>query len=244
MTIILVIALAIFGWWAYNYGPAWFSRFLADALKQTINDSELPADEKADINVQIDRVATEFREGRLSGQQFQKIVEGFVESPLMTSMSVWMIDKQYIDKSGLAEDEKAEGRTAVRRFMRGMVDRQIAEAGIDAAMQHVAVRQSDGSWKLLEQVSDEQLRSFFKEAKKQADRAEIPPEPEDIDPSDEFKRIVDEALLGEAAGAPDADAPDANDGEGDANADAADAQDEDADAANGADEAPADAAAR
>jgi hypothetical protein len=81
----------------------------------------------------------------------------------------------------------------------------------------VAVRKSDGTWELQKQVSDEQLRSFFKEAKKQADRAEIAAEPEDIDPSDEFKRIVDEALLG--PGKADADAE-----EGDAEADAENGQ--------------------
>ena len=48
-------------------------------------------------------------------------------------------------------------------------------------------------------MSDEELRAFFKEAKAQADAAQIPPEPEDIDPSDELKRIIDQAMNGRAA---------------------------------------------
>jgi hypothetical protein len=85
-------------------------------------------------------------------------------------------------------------RQTVRRFLRGVVDQKIDESAVDAAMAHVAVREADGSWKLKERLSDEELRQVLAVAKAAADKAEVPVEAEDFDPSDELKRIVDEAL--------------------------------------------------
>ena len=61
-------------------------------------------------------------------------------------------------------------------------------------MVHVADRQPDGNWRLRQQVSDADLRAALTEAKAQADKAGIAEEPEEFDPSDEFQRIIDEAL--------------------------------------------------
>ena len=105
------------------------------------------------------------------------------ESPLMTTLVASAIEKKYLAGSGLNEAEKTDGRQTIRRFLRGAIDGQIAQQGIDDAMTHVATRRQGGDWEL-------------KEAKQQADAAEIPNEAEDVDPSDEFKRIVDEALQG------------------------------------------------
>ena len=58
----------------------------------------------------------------------------------------------------------------------------------------IADRQPNGGWKLRETLTDEQLRAFLKAAKEQADAAAIPEQPESFDPSDEVKRIIDEAL--------------------------------------------------
>ena len=66
-------------------------------------------------------------------------------------------------------------------------------------MAHVADRRPNGQWQLRQAVSDEELRAALSEAKAQADAADIPPAPENIDPSDEVKRIIDESLRGSAA---------------------------------------------
>ena len=206
-SVVLLVLAAIAGWWLYNHGRAWLSQFGADALKETINASELPPAEKDQIAVQIDRLAVEFREGRMTAKQLETIVNGFVQSPLMTSLAVSALEKQYVDASGLTDDEKAEGRTTLRRFMRGSVDGAINQQARDAAMAHVAVRGDDGNWELREQLTDDQLRAFFKEAKAQADKANVAPGPEDFDPSDEFQRVIDRAMNGAAAEGPPAAEP-------------------------------------
>ena len=120
-------------------------------------------------------------------------------SPLLTSIVVSVVDQKYLERSGLTDEEKSEGRQTVRRFVRGMVDGKIPQASIDDAMQHVADRQGDGEWKLRDQVTDESLRAFFTSAKASADTAQIPAEPEDFDPSDEIKKVIDSAMEAERA---------------------------------------------
>jgi hypothetical protein len=64
-------------------------------------------------------------------------------------------------------------------------------------MEHIADRQGGGGWQMRQQVSDADLRAFFEAAKSAADTAQIPAEPEDFDPSDEIKKLIDEAMAAE-----------------------------------------------
>ena len=114
----------------------------------------------------------------------------------MPTIIVGAIDQHYLQRSGLSAEEKAEGRLTLQRFARGAIDKKIDEQGIDAVMAHVADRQPNGEWRLRQQISDQDLRAALTEAKARADAAEIPAEPEAVDPSDELKRIIDESLPG------------------------------------------------
>lgn len=195
MFVVLALVIGILAFWISQNWRDWASSLGADALKDGINATELPEDEKVDIEVQIDRLAEELRTGRLTGRQMQFIVGQLQESPLMTTLVASAIDRKYLAGSGLDEAEKTAGRQTIRRFLRGAIDGQIEQRGIDAAMTHVATRREGSDWELKDRLSDEDLRDFLAEAKQQADEADIPEEAEDLDPSDEFKRIVDEAML-------------------------------------------------
>jgi hypothetical protein len=104
------------------------------------------------------------------------------------------VDRHYFDRSKLSDEEKAAGRQSLKRFTRGIIDEKIDEKGIDAVMAHIADRKPDGQWELRSTVSDDELRAALTEAKTQADAAGIPEAPQDVNPSDEVKRIIDESL--------------------------------------------------
>ena len=106
---------------------------------------------------QVDRVGKAFRDGKITLQQSGMIIQRVMESPLMPTLVVGAVDKQYFEKSGLSEEEKTEGRLALKRFARGVIDGKIKEPGIDAVMIHVADRDPNGQWKLHQQVSDADL---------------------------------------------------------------------------------------
>ncbi len=172
----------------------WAATGVTEVVRQGMANSQLPAPEQQEIMVQVDRVATAFREKKISLEQLGVLAQRFADSPLMSLIGASVIERQYFAKSGLSAEEKSAGSQTLQRFIRGAIDKKIDKAGIDAAMVHVAERDSRGQWKLRQTLTDEELRAFLAEAKQQADAAGIPEQPTEIDPSDEIKKIVDEAL--------------------------------------------------
>lgn len=189
----LVLAIALAVWIGRNL-PGWAADLGSQIVNQAIDQSDFPPQEKAELKEQVARVAEGVRNRNISAHQAGQIFQRIVESPLMPIIVVTAVEKQYLDRSGLTDQEKAEGRVTLKRFARGAFDQKIDKSGIDAVMTHVANRKSDGQWEMRQQVSDAELRAALAEAKKQADDAEIANEPEDIDPSAVLKEIVDEAL--------------------------------------------------
>jgi hypothetical protein len=193
--VLLILGTAATVFIARNW-RGWFANNVSSGIKQGIDASDLPVEEKAQIKVEVDRGAELFREGRMSGEQAALLVEKVMNSPLMTAIVTTAAEKNYLDKSGLSEEEKAEARVTLPRFVRGMIDNKISLEARDAAFQHVGERQPNNQWQFRPKISDEDLRAFLAEAKKAADEAQIPDQPEAVDPSDEVKRIIDEAMMG------------------------------------------------
>lgn len=192
--VIAAVLAVLLGIWVSRNWRNWVASLGTEGMRAGIQASDLPAQEKQEIMVQVDRVAKAFRERTISDERLASLFEQLAKSSLMTSMMASALDAQYIAKSGLSAEEKTAGRQALQRFIRGTIDGKINEAGVDAAMAHVATKDPGGEWKLREPISDADLRAFLDEAKKQADAAGIPEQIADVDPSEEFKRIVDEAL--------------------------------------------------
>lgn len=193
LVVLLVLGIVLI-YWVSRQWRGWAADTGSQVVKEMIAQSELPEQEKVDINIQIDRLATAFRENRISMEQGGQLIQNLVKSPLMTSFMVSAIEKGYFAKSGLSEEEKAAGKITLQRFARGMIDESINGQAIDNAMMHVATKDSNGSWKVRQQLTDAELRAFLDAAKAEADKAGVPAEPEQVDPSDEFKRIIDAAL--------------------------------------------------
>jgi hypothetical protein len=191
---VMIVLAVIAGFWISQHWRGWVADFGGQAINQGIDSSNLPPQEKMEVKVQVERVAKAFREGQISNQQASAIFKKLMESPLMPSFVVMAVERNYFDHSKLSDEEKAAGRQSLKRFARGVFDSKIKDNGIDKVLAHVADRQPSGQWELRSTVSDDELRAALSEAKAQADAADIPPAPENIDPSDEVKRIVDESL--------------------------------------------------
>jgi hypothetical protein len=189
-----LVLFTIVAYWVSQNWRGWVSDISDSGINELIDQSELAPQEKQEIRIEVDRVIDAFRGGRVSLEQVGMILENLAESPLLTMIMVSSADAHYFDKSGLSDEEKAEGRTTLRRFLRGAIDGSIDEDSVNTAMAHVAERQSGGGWRLRDRVTDEQLRNFLTVAKEKADEANIPLEPPEFDPSEEVKRAIDEAL--------------------------------------------------
>ncbi len=196
--VILVVIAVLIGFWISRNWRDWVATGVTEVVRHGISGSQLPAQEQQEIMVQVDRITNALRERKISVEQVQVLVQTIVQSPLMSLMIASTLEQQYFAKSGLSEQEKTEGRQTLQRFIRGAIDEKINEASIDGVMAHVADRDAQGKWELRQALSDEELRAFLVAAKTQADAAEIPDQPVDIDPSGEIKKIVDAALGGPA----------------------------------------------
>ena len=194
VALILVILLVIAGLLFWVYGKGWIANAMSTGLAALIEETALPAEEKQQMKEQVNRVTDAFKGDQLSWGELGQLIQQITNSPVMSTLVVSAVEKKYLNSSGLNDEEKEAGRQTLRRFVRGVIDQKINDQQVDAAMAHVADRQADGQWKLRQQVSDEDVRKFLAAAKDAADKAEIPEEPEAIDPSDELKRIIDGAL--------------------------------------------------
>jgi hypothetical protein len=191
---VMLVLAVVGGIWLSRNWRGLAAEFGSQAINEGIDASDLPAREKVEVKEQVDRVAKAFGEGKISNDQASAIIKKLVESPLMPSFVVMAVERNYFDHSKLSDEEKVEGRTTLKRFARGIFDDKIKDNGIDKVMAHIADPKPGGQWRFRSSVSDDDLRAALSEAKAQADAAEIPPEPENIDPSDEVKRIIDEGL--------------------------------------------------
>lgn len=196
--VVLLVLAGIVAFWIANNWRAWVSDLGVEAVDQMLAESDLSDQERKEVGEQVDRIAEAFRSGQLSGEQLGEAVQKIIESPLMPSLVVSAANEKYLNDSGLTDEEKAQGRIDLQRFVRGMMDEKIKEDQFEEVIAHIAEKQEDGQWQFRDKATDEQLRALLKSAREKADAAEIPAEVEEIDPSDEIRRIIDETLSGEA----------------------------------------------
>jgi hypothetical protein len=207
VAVIFVVLAGIAAYWISQNWRGWTARVLSEGINQSIDQSDLPPQEKDEIKVQVRRVADAFRNKQISNEQMGQLLQELMESPILSIFIVQAAEAKYLDPSGLNEGEKAEARITIQRFTRGAIEDKIDQPSVDAALDHIADPQENGGWQLRDQVSDDELRAFLAVAKGEADKAEILEEPVDFDPSDEIKRIIDKAMGEKQAEEPLTDEP-------------------------------------
>jgi len=199
LVILLLAALVCggVGWYVYaNLGQ--FKTVISDAAREAIvagiRDSDLEEDEKQAIIAQVDRVVEKYKSGQITTQQLQRVMQELAESPLMGAILIYTVETQYVQPSGLGDEEKQQAQRTLQRVLRGVTERKIRVEELESAMEHVTVEQANGTRQLKNKISDEELRSFLAELKDKADQAEIPDEPFEIRISEEFRNAIDRAL--------------------------------------------------
>jgi len=193
-SVVVLLLVMIAGIWIARNWRDWITNVSTEAIERGMEKSGLPEQEQREVMDELNRIFRAFQEKRVSEKQLERFLSELARSPLMTSFFVSAVRTRYLDDSGLSEEERREGERNLGRFVKGVLEGKIQQEAIDRAFATVADKQPDGDWQLREQVSDEQLKKLFSIARVEADGAEIPEEVEEVDPSDEIGRIVDEAL--------------------------------------------------
>lgn len=193
-TVVLLLLTAISGWYASNNWRDWAGSLGRTMVTEVLDETELPAQEKTEILEQVQRVITAFEEGSLTSAQAEDLSNQLAASPLSAPVIAFVIEKKYFDSSGLSDEEKETGRMTLRRCVRGLFDGELTEVDADAVLTHIGTKDPEGNWEFRDDVTDDELQEFLAEAKERADNAGIAETVEEVDPSDEIKRIVDSVL--------------------------------------------------
>ena len=165
-------------------------------LTEVVKKSGLPEDQKARIIESVDRLADDYKGGRITTEQLGQVAEALAESPVLPLGLLYSVGKDHLNRSGLSEAEKAAGRLEIQRFSRGAVEGKIAAEDVVTIVEPVQEPDEEAENIIKEEIADEDLRTLLAAAKAKADEAGIPIEPYEVDFAAEVQKIIDEVLEG------------------------------------------------
>src|SRR5258706_1176137 len=95
-------------WWVAANAKRLAIDFAANVGKQMVDGSELRSADKTEVKAQIDRVATGYKQGKLTEEEAGKIFEGLTKSPLFSVLMIYGIEQQYLNKPERTPEEKEQ----------------------------------------------------------------------------------------------------------------------------------------
>ena len=189
-----LIAVVIGGWWVAKNARQFGTDIAVSAMKEGLNELEVPDDQRARMHDRIDDVGQQFKDGKLELDQVLAIFKKLSESPIMPAGISLFVKRVYIRDSGLDEEEKAAADIAIQRFSRGVIDKSIPEAKREAVLDMISTKKANNNREFKQKLTDEELRAFLKAVTEAADEAEVPAEVPEINFADEFDKAINEAL--------------------------------------------------
>lgn len=201
-----VLAVVLGGFWVANNAREFGTDIAVTAMKEGLNELEVPDDQRKRMHDRIDDVGQQFKDGKLELEQVAAIFKKLSESPILPAGVSLFVKRVYIRDSGLDEEEKAAADIAIQRFSRGVIDGTIPEAKREAVLDMISTKKPDGNREFKQKLTDDELRDFLKAVTETADEAGVPAEVPEVNFADEFDKAIDDAL-GEALdefGGPDA----------------------------------------
>lgn len=192
-----IIAAVVGGLWVANNVKELGTDIAVTAMKEGLNELEVPDDQRERMHDRIDDVGQQFKDGKLELEQVAAIFKKLSESPILPAGVSLFVKRVYIRDSGLDDEEKVAADTAIQRFSRGVIDGSIPEAKREAVLDMISTKDHQGNRQFEQELTDDELRAFLKAVTETADEAGVPAEVPEINFADEFDKAIDEAL-GEA----------------------------------------------
>jgi hypothetical protein len=192
--VVLLLACGIGGWWLYYVMPGMVADAAAGAIKESIDKSEMTDAQKAGMKVQVDRLVTNFKEGKITMEKFGKFAQDLEKSPIFPAMIIAAAGKLVADNDELTAEEKTEGELTIYRILTGAFEQKIPKEKLDSLKAKISTRVGNRE-ELKEDISTEELRAFLAEAKQAADDAGISTDRnQQVDPAKAFEQLVDKLL--------------------------------------------------
>lgn len=193
LVVILLLGLGV-GIYVYSNWKGWAASVMSATTEQLLQQSPLAKEEKDRIMARVDALGTEFKEGKITGEQLANVAKAIGESPILPSGMVIATERKYLNPSALSNEEKDAGRRSLQRMARGIVEKKITMNEAETAAAPISTKDANGNFKLKDAVTDAELREFLANAKAKADSVQIPDEPYVINFADELDKVIDQAL--------------------------------------------------
>ncbi|MEQ8850521.1 MAG: hypothetical protein RIB32_01915 [Phycisphaerales bacterium] len=206
VVLVLLIAGGVFV--ALNW-RGWTAGAMESGLVTMVEDSDLSNTEKSEVIVEVKRLTSAFRAGDVTVEELGRIFEELAESPLLAAVVVYGTSKEYVDPSGLSEEEKAQAKITLSRLTRGAIEEKITFEELEAVLEPMHAepgantgpdyRIDLGDGRRIElkppsETSDDDLRAMLANAAAKADEAGIEAAPSEIDASAEISQAIERAL--------------------------------------------------
>lgn len=199
---VLVIIAVVAGLWLRANYRGLVANWATQGVQAVVDDSELSDDQKSQIMAEVETLATDYKENRISNQEMLEVFQEIAESPLLPLGAVYAVDRGYVQPSELTTEEKGDARLQLQRVARGFYEEKISQEELEDVLEPISKRQpadadpSDFNIDLQEpeNVTVEELRQFVERARAAADEAEVPNEPYEIDIAAELRKAIDRAL--------------------------------------------------
>lgn len=194
---VLAILGVIAGIWLANNWRDLAAEVLTPPLIEAIERSDMTEEDKARVIAQVEALSQEFRDKKISLEEMGRVIEEIAESPVLPVAAVMFVEEQYIRRSGLSEEEKADARLQIGRLARGVFEEKIDEERIRYVVEPISEPGSTGDdfeIRPPDRVSDDDLRRMIERAREEADAAEIPDEAFLVDIPGELERAIEKAL--------------------------------------------------
>lgn len=199
--LILAVAGGIFVWMNWK---SWAASITQSAVREVLRESSLPEDQKQAITAEIDTLATDFRDGKVSFEDLSRVGREIAASPLLPLAGVQLAKEKYLDRSDMTAEEKSAAQRSLQRFARAVYEKKLtpAEEQIMDAVKPVVRLKPGNQWEFKENPTREELDQFVANCRRKADEAGIPDEPFEINFAEEVRKIIGAARGGGARSAP------------------------------------------
>ncbi len=186
----------------------WSADLTAAGMRAVIQESDLPASEKPEINAIIDEIRDDFKAGDITLEEIGTIFEGFETSPVLATGAAMQFQALYVTPSKLTDEEKAAASVTFDRLAVAISDGKVKWEDLDEVLAPIAYDSGNNNieFQKPEAVSDDEVRTVIGQAQAAADDAGVPAEVAKIDLSDEFRRYIEEKL-GRPLGTPPGTTP-------------------------------------
>ena len=129
----------------------------AAMIKNVVQESDLPAEQKDRIVKQVDRVTLAYKAGTISDDQLGTIMEKLGESALLPLGMVYAFEDKHITPSDMTADEKQAAKRSLQRFARGVFEETIDPWAVQEVFALVSTTDGQGNQQFKEQLTRQEL---------------------------------------------------------------------------------------